>query len=113
MAAEIKETFISPRVNVIDNEDTVVIQAELPGVGKQGLELGINEGELTLTGRRTPAEQKGRYCINERRIGDYRRVFTLSRAIDVNTVQAELNDGLLTVTLAKVESVKPRKVTIK
>ena len=110
---EREERFLAPIVNIIDQTDKVLIEAELPGVPKEGVELEVKDGELKMIGRRKAESLSGRTWVAERPHADYLRVFTLSRAVDPNTVKAEMKDGVLTVTLNKVEAMKPKRITIK
>ena len=109
---ECPTAYVMPRVNVIEQPETVRIEAELPGVPKDGVHLEVKDNELTLIGQRAAASGEGRLHIRERAPVDYRRVFALSRAIDPTRVDAEMKDGILTVTLHKREEVKPRKINI-
>ena len=111
-APEIATRYMVPRVNVVDETEHVVIEAELPGVSKQDLALEVKDNELTLTGKRATVPREGCYIMRERAAADYRRVFTLSNAIDPTRIEAEMKDGLLTVKLHKTERVKPRKISI-
>lgn len=111
-APELATRYLVPRVNIVDETEHVVIEAELPGVSKTDLSLEVKDGELTMTGRRTATPREGHYIMRERAAADYRRVFTLSNAIDPTRIEAEMKDGLLTVTLHKTERVKPRKINI-
>lgn len=111
-APQVATRFLVPRVNVVDEADRVVIEAELPGVSTSDLSLEVKDGELTLTGKRANSAREGHYIMRERAFADYRRVFTLSNAIDPTKIDAEMKDGLLTVTLQKAEHVKPRKINI-
>jgi HSP20 family protein len=110
MTTETKQ-YICPRVNIIDRPDSVVLEAELPGVPKNGVDIEINQGELTLIGHRKD-EHQGRYYIAERPQADYRRVFALSEAIDTQHVEAAMEGGVLTLTLHKTEERKPKKIEI-
>jgi HSP20 family protein len=111
--AEQQERFVAPRVNIIDNIDDVLIEAELPGVTKEELEIEVNNGELVVTGRRRAFDgQSGTRHVAERPQANYRRVFTLTKAIDPEKIDAALENGLLKLRLQKAESVKPRKIEI-
>ncbi|HIJ74491.1 MAG TPA: Hsp20/alpha crystallin family protein, partial [Candidatus Hydrogenedentes bacterium] len=83
--------YVLPRVNVIDNEHDVIIEAELPGVAKDGVELELKDGELTLVGHAArEADARGRRHINERPNADYKRTFAVSEAaIDTGKVKAD------------------------
>ena len=111
-APEVATRYLVPRVNVVDERDHVVIEAELPGVAKTDLSLEVKDGALTLTGKRGNAAREGHYILRERAAADFHRVFALSNAIDPTRIEAEMKDGLLTVTLHKSDRVKPRKVNI-
>jgi HSP20 family protein len=111
--AEKTERYIVPRVNVVEEPGQVRIEAELAGVPKENVELEVKEGELTLIGRRPERNGDGRYLLRERTPAHYRRVFTLSKAIDAENVNALMRDGVLTVTLPKAEAFKPRTIEIK
>jgi HSP20 family protein len=97
---------------VLTDADRVVIEAELPGVTKSDLTLEVKEGELTLLGKRSKPPIEGQYTMRERAVADYRRVFALGNAIDPTRIDAEMKDGLLTVTLHKAERAKPRKISV-
>jgi HSP20 family protein len=104
--------YVAPRVSINDLPETVVVEAELPGVGKDGVSIQVEDGEMILTGHRKQPEAKGALHINERCACDYRRVFALSKAIDSTRIAAEMADGVLRVTLHKAEEVKPRKISV-
>jgi len=112
MRQETQERYVAPVVNIIDKTDTVLVEAELPGVPKDGAEIEIKDGELKIIGHRKFASSSGQLRINERPRADYLRAFTLSNAIDPNNIQAEMKDGILTVKLHKVEAMKPRRITV-
>lgn len=106
------EEFIAPNVNIFETQEGYVLQAEMPGVGKDGLEITLEGTEITITGRRAPETISGEPLFRERNTADYRRVFELDPAIDTSKVSAKINQGVLTVTLPKSERVKPRKITV-
>ena len=107
-----RKTFVAPRVNIIEQADTVTLEAELPGVPKDQVDVQVKNNELTITGHRVHTSE-GQLRASERPRADFRRVFTLSRAIDQEKVDAHMENGLLTVTLYKTDSMRPRKIEIK
>jgi len=111
-APEMTDRFMAPRVNIIEREDAVVLEAELPGVAKDGVNLEFKDGELILIGKRRAANGEGRAHIQERSRADFRRVFALSRSIDTQRIDANMKDGVLTVTLNKIDAVKPRRIAV-
>jgi HSP20 family protein len=104
--------YVSPQVNIYETKDGYVLEAELPGVSKEGLDISVEATTLTLTGRRVPHDLKAEPLYRESSLADYRRVFELDPAIESSKISAKLDQGVLTVTLPKAEQVKPRKVTV-
>jgi HSP20 family protein len=104
--------YVAPNVNIFETDEGYVLQAEMPGVSKEGLDLTVEGSEITITGRRNPDATVGETLFRERNAADYRRVFELDPAIDTAKVSAKIAQGVLTVTLPKSERVKPRKITV-
>lgn len=111
-AAAESERYVSPRVNIIETGDAYVLEADMPGVSKDGLEILLNQSELTLVGRRSPGPAGVELVYRESSPLPYRRTFELDPAIDTEAIDARLEHGVLTLTLPKAEKVKPRKITI-
>jgi HSP20 family protein len=106
------EEYIAPNVNVFETSEGYVLQAEMPGVNKEGLEITLEGTEITITGRRSADTVPGEPLFRERNTADYRRVFELDPAIDTAKVSARMEQGVLTLTLPKSERVKPRKISV-
>jgi len=104
--------WLTPLANILETKDGYVLEAEMPGVSKEGLEITVENGELVIFGRRNAVEVKGRQLFRESRGLDYRRVFELDPSIDAARIHAKLDQGVLTLQLPKAESVKPRKITV-
>ena len=104
--------YIKPRVNILENREGYVISAEMPGVAKDGIEVTVEDGHLTIFGRRSEPTREGSPLHLESRQVDYHRVFDFADDIDTNAISAKLNQGILTVTLAKREQVKPRRIEV-
>ncbi|HNV21224.1 MAG TPA: Hsp20/alpha crystallin family protein [Candidatus Hydrogenedentes bacterium] len=105
--------YIMPRVNIVEEPEQVRIEAELAGVEKDKVELEVKDGELTLAARRASTSGKGVYLLRERTPADYRRVFALSKAIDTANINATMKDGVVTITLPKVQAYQPRTIQVK
>ena len=105
-------SYLTPLANVLETKDAYVLEAEMPGVTKDGLEVTVENGELTLIGHRTGMAAQGRAMYRESRGLDYRRAIELDSAIDTARISAKLDQGVLTLTLPKTESVKPRKIAV-
>ena len=104
-----------PAVDVSENENEYRIKADIPGVKKEDLTLEIQEGALTLSAEsKYEHEEKGegRVIRQERRYGKYARSMRLGKDVDTSNVKAEYKDGVLELTLPKLEEVKPRKIAI-
>jgi len=103
---------ISPDVNIYETNDGYLLEAEMPGVSKDGLEITLDGNELTITGRRNSEVTAGEPLFCERSSVNYQRTFELDPAIDTARINAKMNQGLLTLTLPKSEKVQPRKITV-
>jgi HSP20 family protein len=105
--------FVTPLVDIETTDVGYVIRAEMPGVEKGGLEITVDNGEMTILGRRKPTEYTAELIYREIQPHDFRRVYELDPSIDVTKVGAKIDDGILTVTLPKAETVKPRKISVR
>jgi HSP20 family protein len=110
-AAEL--AFVAPDVNIYETEDGYILQADMPGVTKEGVEITLEGNTLAFNGRRRGETVSGSVLYRESRGLNYRRVFELDPGIDTRRIGAEMRQGLLTLTLPKAEHVKPRKIEIK
>ena len=108
----VAQEFVSPEVNIFETKDGYVLEAEMPGVSKDGIEITLEGNEITIVGHRHAEPVSGELLLRERRELDYRRVFELDPAIDTGKVSAKIEQGLLTLTLPKSERVKPRKIAV-
>jgi len=104
--------FVSPEVNIYETSDGYVLEAEMPGVNKDGLEIMLEGNEMTLVGCRADEVTSGEPLFRDRTLADYRRVFELDPAIDTAKISAKMDQGILTLTLPKSERVKPRRITV-
>ena len=104
----------TPAVDIYETEKEITLLADLPGVKTEHLTIGLSDDVLTLTGEVKPLEGPDEEDILiEYEVGNYYRQFTLSELIDQNKIDAKLSDGVLRLTLPKVEKASPRKITIK
>jgi HSP20 family protein len=106
------EAFVTPLVDIETTDDGYVVRAEMPGVEKGGVEITVDNGEMTILGRRKPTEFTAELIHREIQPHDFRRVYELDPSIDMTKVGAQIDDGILTVTLPKAETVKPRKISV-
>ena len=107
-----QRSFVTPPANISANDNEYVVQAEMPGVDKTGLEITIEGNELTIIGRRKSETPEGEICYCESALGDFRRVFELGPDVDTSRINAQLEQGVLKLRLPKSEKAKPRKIQI-
>ncbi len=104
-----------PAINLYDVKDRFVLTAELPGVVAEEIELSLSGETITLRGeRKRPAEvaEEG-FRRQERFFGRWARTVYLPDRVNGNEVSAEFSQGILTVTMPKVEEARPRQITVK
>jgi HSP20 family protein len=103
-----------PKVDVIDRDDEVVVRAEVPGVEKDDLELSVSDNTVTIKGetKREEKEEKGDYYRSEISRGTFTRTVMLPGVVDADKARAEFKDGVLELTMPKVEKAKRRTVKI-
>jgi HSP20 family protein len=106
------EQFAAPIATVLENADGYTLQVEMPGVNKEGLEMWIENNELTIIGRRSLPTIEGTVIHRESRRENFRRTFELDPSIDSGKINARIDQGVVTLTLPKAEQVKPRKITV-
>ena len=104
--------YVTPAADVESAKEGYTIHAEMPGVDKSGLEVTVDNGELTILGHRRGEEFAGEPVYREIRRNDFRLVFELDPTIDTTRIAARIDQGVLVLTLPKAESVKPRKITV-
>jgi HSP20 family protein len=104
--------YTTPLVNIRATEHGYELMAEMPGVTKDGVEITVENGQLTLVGHRRPVQASGQRIYRERREHDFRRVYELDPSLDASRVSARIDQGVLTVTLPKAEAVKPRRINV-
>jgi HSP20 family protein len=104
-----------PAVNVWEEADVVFVEAELPGLKLEDLEIYVTGGnQLTIKGDRKPVSlEKGVWHRQERGTGSFVRMLTLPFPVDADKVEARFENGVQRIQLAKHESAKARKITVK
>jgi HSP20 family protein len=104
-----------PAVDIIEDEQSTVLVAELPGVRKEDVKITFEAGVVTLSGERKPYEipQTSRVLMNEIRVRNFSRSIRLSHEVNADAIAAAMENGVLTVTLPKAERAKQRTVSIR
>jgi len=105
--------YFTPRVDIFETEKELTLQADMPGVRSDDVDLRFENGELILRGPVKAPERAGQAWLSEYAVGDFYRVFTIHETIDSAKINAECKNGVLTIHLPKVEAVQPRKIQIR
>ena len=106
------EQFITPAASVTEISDGYTLEIEMPGVKKDGLEISVENNELTVIGRRSLPAVEGTLIHRESSPENFRRAFEIDPSIDADKISAKIDQGLVTLTLPKAEHVKPRKIAV-
>lgn len=103
-----------PPADVIENKDSFIIRAELPGLKKEDIKVTLQNNVFTINGekRKEQEEKNQTYHKVERSYGTFHRSFELAVQVNPNEIKAEFKDGILTVELPKIEEAKPKEISI-
>jgi HSP20 family protein len=104
--------YLVPEVDIYETKEGYGLEAEMPGVSKDGLEVTLEGNQITILGHRRQEAAPGRAVFSESRAADFRRVFELDPAIDTGRISARMEQGVLKMTLPKSEEVKPRRIQV-
>ncbi len=108
------ESWIAPLIDIYETEESFFLTAQMPGVAKDDVKIKLENGYLVIMGRiKFNDSIKRKYVVKETEIGNFYRRFKISDNIDIDKIDARLENGLLEVTLPKHERVKPKKIEIK
>jgi len=103
-----------PTVDIYDNDQNIVIKAELPGIDKKDIVIDVKDGVLTLKGERSfdnEVKEEKYYC-RERTFGKFERVFRLPADVDPEKISADYKDGILKINIPKPEEQQPKQITV-
>jgi len=104
--------YYTPRVDIYESADEVVLQCDMPGVKPQDVELCFEKRELSLHGKVEPRQVPAEYLDEEYGVGDFHRSFAIAPEIDADKISAEYRDVVLEVHLPKQERVKPKRIAV-
>ncbi len=105
---------VFPPLNVAEDQESLYVRAELPGISPEDIEISVEGETLTLRGeRKLLAAENVSYHRREREAGRFRRILTLPMRINPETVNATFKNGVLKITLPKAEEAKPKQIKIK
>ena len=110
-----RSQILNYKVDVREDDDHVYVEAELPGMTKDDIDITLENGVMTISGEKKleHEEKKENYYLSERRYGSFSRSFQIPSVVDESKVEATLKDGVLHVTLNKREEVKPKRIEVK
>ncbi len=109
-----QESWVPP-VDVFDKKEAVVLKAELPGMDADDIAIEVEDNVLTIKGERRFEEvvEDERYYRVERRFGSFQRSLALPQGVDAEGIVAGYDDGILTITVPKLEEEKPKRIEVK
>ncbi len=104
----------SPKVDLIDREDEIVIRAELPGVNKDDLDVSMTENNVTIRAvtKHEAKEEKGQYYRREMSRGEFQRTLALPGNVDTDKAKATFKDGIMELKLPKIETAKRKTIKV-
>jgi HSP20 family protein len=105
--------YTSPPANISATEEEYLLEVDMPGVSKEGLEVMVEGNEITIIGRRASEKPAAELCYCESAMADYRRIFELGPDVDTSKINAEMQNGVLKLHLPKSEKAKPRQIEVK
>jgi len=113
-ASEGREGFWSPVVDIEEDNENIMVKAEIPGMKKEDIQVSVQGNMLNITGeRKQESETKNKtFHRVERAYGRFSRMITLPTDVDSDKVKASYKDGILNITLPKPESIKPKNIDV-
>jgi HSP20 family protein len=112
-AAERQQPFVVPPVDVFENESGITLLADLPGVARDRLGVRVDGETLVIEATASVPQPEGMQLVyGEAQYPSYRRQFTLSRELDASRIEASLKDGVLKLSIPKLEEARPRRVEV-
>lgn len=104
----------SPPVDIHETDDSFVVSADLPGLNKDDIEIGIEDNTLIIKGEKKFEEKvpRDKYLRVERTYGEFVRSFSLPQNVDSTKIKATFRDGILDLTLPKKEEAKPKRIAV-
>ncbi len=113
-AQEVQAAPMVPPVDIREDAEGITVKADLPGVSRENLDIGIEGGTLTIAGGVSLGESARLKALHaEVRVARYQRSFVLSRDLDTDKMSASLKDGVLHIHIPKLETARPRRIAFK
>jgi len=113
-AEGLDDTTWTPKVDIYETDNSYVLNAELPGLTKEEINIDVNDNTLTLKGEKKFEEkvEKDNYVRVERHYGSFSRSFVLSEDVNPEAIKASYKEGVLELTLPKKEEAKPKEIKV-
>jgi HSP20 family protein len=109
-----QDFYFTPRTDVYETADALVLVADVPGATEQGVEVTFEGDQLTIEAKVEPAKHEGfSFSLREYEVASYRRSFTVNTSIDRDGITAALVDGVLRVNLPKAKEAKVQKIQVR
>lgn len=106
-----KAPTVVPSVDIYENDDEILLYADMPGVTKEAIAINLENGRLTINGHRQVCGS-GTAQLEEFGEVEYERAFSVPQGIDINKVKANMTNGVLSLHLPKSDAVKPRQIEV-
>lgn len=109
-----EDSFFRPSIEVIDEKNDVKVLAEIPGLNKDDIHVSVDGDLLTVKGekKQTANTKENGIVRSERVYGSFYRALTLPKTVDANNIKASYQNGVLELTLPKIEEAKPKQISI-
>ena len=105
--------YFVPTTDIFETEDALTVVMEVPGINKEAVDISVENDVLKIEAKIDPAKYEGMEPLyTEYNVGHFARSFTLSNKIDREQISANLEDGVLTLTLKKAKEATPRKISV-
>ena len=112
LATRDEAVYIAPPVDIFENEESLIVVADLPGVDKDGVDIRVEDDILTIRGN-AKYTQPANVLRQEFTLENYYRQFQLSDEVDQSKISAESKNGVLTIIMPKAEKTKPKQINVK
>ena len=113
LANQQEKQFRQPPVDISERENEFVIEADMPGMREENIDVQFQQGELTILGKSdVPEKTDENYRFRQFETVDYLRTFRIGESVNATNISAKYADGVLTVHLPKAEALKPRKIEV-
>jgi HSP20 family molecular chaperone IbpA len=112
LATRDETAYIAPPVDIFENEESLIVVVDLPGVDKNGVDIRVEDNILTIKGKANYTQPES-ILHQEFSLQGYYRQFQLSDEVDQSRISAESKNGVLTITLPKAEKSKPKQIKVK